>query len=86
MQVRHVSIALRRLPVLLPSLPSSGSLMSQTKASHYGKKPYKCRTVSNRGDRKASGARRMRKRLASTNGTNHIDQFHWSSRYLLNTL
>jgi hypothetical protein len=43
--INHASAS----PVLLPSLLSSGSLMRQTKASHYGKKPYKYRTVSNRG-------------------------------------
>jgi len=36
-----------------PSPPSpSGSLIRQNRASHYGKKPYKCRTVSNLGNRK----------------------------------
>jgi hypothetical protein len=35
-----------------PPSPPSGSLIRQNRASHYGKKPYKCRTVSNLGNRK----------------------------------
>jgi hypothetical protein len=35
---------------IMPSLPLLNGLIRQTKASHYGKKPYECRTVSNLKD------------------------------------